>query len=67
MRATIAINPGGERERRLTRSVTDYVLAAGDVVEVQSAGGGGWGPPEERPREMRERDFREGKVEAGEQ
>jgi len=61
-RATIVINPGTGREERLSRSVTDYPLGKGDIIEVQSAGGGGWGPPPERPREMLERDVREGKM-----
>ncbi len=63
-RAMIVINPGTENEQRLTRSVTDFLLAPNDVVEVQSAGGGGWGPPRERPPEAIERDLREGKADA---
>jgi len=61
-RATIVINPGTGREQRLTRMVTDYPLLPGDVVEVQSAGGGGWDRPSERARELVERDLREGKI-----
>ncbi len=63
-RAMIVINPGTENEQRLTRSVTDFLLAPNDVVEVQSAGGGGRGPPRERPPEAIERDLREGKADA---
>ncbi len=61
-RATIVINPGTSREVRLTRMVTDYPLAPGDVVEVESSGGGGWGDPARRAPELLARDLREGKI-----
>jgi N-methylhydantoinase B len=34
----------------------------GSVFEVHSGGGGGWGPPDERPREAIERDVEDGLV-----
>ncbi|MGI9111221.1 MAG: hydantoinase B/oxoprolinase family protein, partial [Gaiellaceae bacterium] len=37
-------------------------LEAGDVVSYRTCGGGGYGPPEERDRELVARDVREGKV-----
>jgi len=61
-RASIVINPGTSREVRLTRMVTDYPLAPGDVVEVESSGGGGWGDPARRAPELLARDLREGKI-----
>ena len=39
-------------------------LSAGDVVSYRTCGGGGYGPPEERDRELVARDVREGKVSA---
>jgi N-methylhydantoinase B len=41
------INPGTEREERLPVMATRQ-LAAGDIVRVELAGGGGYGAPEER-------------------
>jgi len=60
--AAIVINPSTDKEQRLTRMVTEYPLAAGDVVEVLSAGGAGWGDPVERAPEQEERDMREGRL-----
>jgi len=57
--AAIIINPGTEREKRLTQMVTDYQLTTGDVVEIQTAGGGGWGDLQGRDPEYVERDLRE--------
>jgi N-methylhydantoinase B len=37
-------------------------LQAGDVVEIRTAGGGGFGPPSERSAKARERDARDGIV-----
>lgn len=37
-----------------------YVLRAGDRIQVRTPGGGGYGPPEERPAEMIARDLRRG-------
>jgi N-methylhydantoinase B len=34
----------------------------GDCFEVRSGGGGGWGPPEKRAAEARERDRAQGLV-----
>jgi N-methylhydantoinase B len=42
----------------------DTLLLPGDSVIVQTAGSGGYGRPEERPRELVERDLREGKISA---
>lgn len=38
----------------------DIPLARGNIVSQRTAGGGGWGPPEERAPENRERDRLEG-------
>jgi N-methylhydantoinase B len=41
---------------------TTIDLLAGDTVSYRTCGGGGYGPPEERDRELVERDVREGKI-----
>jgi N-methylhydantoinase B len=50
-------------ERRLPAKCT-LELEAGDVVSYRTCGGGGYGPPGERDRELVARDVREGKVSA---
>lgn len=42
-RAAITINPRTAREVRLSGMVTDYRLCRGDIIEIETAGGGGWG------------------------
>ncbi len=39
-----------------------YELVAGDIVIVETGGGGGYGPPTERARELVERDLRRGYI-----
>jgi N-methylhydantoinase B len=41
-----------------------YPLEPGDSIIVETGGGGGYGPPLERPRELLERDLRRGYVSA---
>jgi N-methylhydantoinase B len=53
---------GGE-ERRLPAKCT-LELEAGDVVSYRTCGGGGYGAPGERDRELVARDVREGKISA---
>ncbi len=53
---TIKRAPGREPPDR------DTLLTPGDSVIVQTAGSGGYGKPEERSRELIERDLREGKI-----
>jgi N-methylhydantoinase B len=56
----ITLNPGpGERE---ILGKETLVLRQGDLVVIETCGGGGFGPPEARPAEARERDRREGYV-----
>jgi N-methylhydantoinase B len=42
---TVYVNRGTPRERALGMFVSDVPVSAGDVVEVWSAGGGGYGDP----------------------
>lgn len=55
----ITINPGTPRARDLGGKASTR-LAHGDVVLVETCGGGGFGPPGERAAEARERDRLEG-------
>ena len=49
------IRADGER-RSLGSKVTNLPLAQGDIVRLETSGGGGWGPPESREPAARERD-----------
>lgn len=46
--------------RRSVKGKETLELLEGDLVVVETAGGGGYGPPDERPDELDERDHREG-------
>jgi N-methylhydantoinase B len=41
-----------------------YTLRRGDIVQIVTGGGGGYGPPRERPRDLVERDLRGGYISA---
>ncbi len=58
----ITLNPGRDDEEVLHSKVAGLVLKAGDVVRIETLGGGGYGPPSERPIDLLEADLREGKV-----
>jgi len=49
-------------EVRLPSKVTNLAIAAGDLVCLETAGGGGWGSPAERDPEAVRRDVLDGKV-----
>jgi N-methylhydantoinase B len=55
------LNPGTPGERRL-ESKGAYELAEGDVVSFRCSGSGGFGPPDERPRELVAADVEQGLV-----
>jgi N-methylhydantoinase B len=60
--ARYVLNPGKADERILS-SKTPYIrLSAGTVVWLQSAGGGGYGDPKSRSRDLVKRDLRDGYV-----
>jgi N-methylhydantoinase B len=48
----------------LPSKATNLAIAAGDLVSLETAGGGGWGPPAERDPEAVLRDVLDGKVSA---
>ena len=56
------LNPETERERRLPNKVSNMPMDPGDVISMQTSGGGGYGDPAERDPDLIERDRREGKV-----
>jgi N-methylhydantoinase B len=56
----ITLNPG-PGERRIGGKAT-VTLRQGDLVLIETSGGGGFGPPSGRPAEARARDRREGYV-----
>ncbi len=47
-------------EQRTIKGKESVVLQHGDLVTVETAGGGGYGPPVERSAELAQRDLREG-------
>ena len=57
----ITLNPGTPRERDI-RGKETMKLAQGDLVLIETCGGGGYGDPAERPAASREADRREGYV-----
>ncbi len=52
----------GEERRIPGKTVT--VLQPGWVISIRTPGGGGYGPPTERSRELIRRDYREGRISA---
>jgi len=52
----------GRPPRDLRTKEIGIEILPGDCLEIRSAGGGGWGPPERRFQEKRERDQRQGLV-----
>ncbi len=57
----VTVNPGTP-EARPGPSKGTIPLRAGDVIEIRTAGGGGYGPPAERDPALAERDRRDGYV-----
>ena len=54
------VKKSGEKE--IIYKSKAYPLEPGDMIMVETGGGGGYGPPSERPRELVERDLRRGYV-----
>jgi N-methylhydantoinase B len=55
-------NPGTNREEALYSKASGLLLMAGETIRVETLGGGGFGPPEERDPALLAADLREGKV-----
>jgi N-methylhydantoinase B len=56
------LNPGTPEEREIKPVDEGIILKAGDVLRVETCGGGGWGDPFTREPERVQRDVREGYV-----
>ena len=56
------LNPETPEERVMPNKLSNYPLQNGDVISMQTPGGGGYGEPAERDPQNEERDRREGKV-----
>jgi N-methylhydantoinase B len=55
-------NPGTSKEEALYSKASGLVLAAGEVIRVETLGGGGYGDPAERSLAALARDLREEKI-----
>jgi N-methylhydantoinase B len=58
----VTVDPGGPNERKLGGLVDGEPVRKGEVVRVETTGGGGWGDPLEREPELVLRDVVQGKV-----
>jgi N-methylhydantoinase B len=62
MPGQVSVIKAGTSEPDLFYKAEGYELDAGDIVIVETGGGGGYGPPEERARDLVERDLRRGYI-----
>lgn len=58
------LNPDAPEELQLPVVISNLPVPTGAVLSCQTPGGGGLGPPEERPREKVHRDLVEGRISA---
>jgi N-methylhydantoinase B len=58
----VTVDPGGSDERVLTGLVNDHPIAAGELIRIETTGGGGWGDPLERDPQLVALDVLQGKV-----
>lgn len=56
-RATVMRNPGTPNEEKLHSKTANLTLSAGEVIRIETCGGGGYGAPAERPIEELARDL----------
>jgi len=56
------LNPGTKNEQIIPSKVSGIKIQKGDILSIQTAGGGGFGPPEKRQPELVARDCIKGKV-----
>jgi N-methylhydantoinase B len=61
----VTIDPGGPDERVLSGLCDDEPIRAGEIVRIETTGGGGWGDPLDRDPERVAVDVLQGKVSAG--
>ncbi len=58
----VTVDPGGPNEREVDALADAEPVRAGEVIRIQTTGGGGWGDPLDRPYDEVCRDIRWGKV-----
>lgn len=58
----VVVNPGTPREQRFEAMVSNLPLHPGDVLRIETAGGGGVGPPGERDGERVLEDLQDGYI-----
>ena len=58
----VTIDPGGPNERVLPGLADDEPVRAGEIVRIETTGGGGWGDPLERDPDLVALDVMQGKV-----
>lgn len=56
------LNPGSPGERRLSSKEISLPVGKGEVLRLESAGGGGWGSPLSRSEALRVQDLAEGYI-----
>ncbi|MPZ69537.1 MAG: hydantoinase B/oxoprolinase family protein [Actinobacteria bacterium] len=61
----VTIDPGGPAERTLPGLSDDVAVNAGEIIRIETTGGGGWGDPLERDPELVALDVLQEKVSAG--
>jgi N-methylhydantoinase B len=52
----------GKEKTALKSKVSDICIRENEILSAQTAGGGGWGPPEERDKDRIQQDVRTGKI-----
>lgn len=62
--ARLVRNPGTPQAQALFSKTANIELAPGESVRIETPGGGGYGPPSERERELLARDIADGSVSA---
>jgi N-methylhydantoinase B len=55
-------NPGKLAQRRIPSKISGLLIPEGAVLSAQTAGGGGFGPPQKRDPELVSRDVLQGKI-----
>jgi N-methylhydantoinase B len=58
----VTVDPGGPNERVLSGLVNDHPIAAGELIRIETTGGGGWGDPLQRDPDLVALDVLQGKV-----
>ena len=56
------LNPDTDDERRMSDKLSNYPIRSGDVISMQTPGGGGYGDPAQRDQAAIRLDREEGKV-----